>query len=49
MPWSIAKKGGRYYVRDKNGQLKPKGGYGTRAQALAYLKALYANAGEEAK
>lgn len=50
MPWKIVKKGGCIYVQDKDGKLKPKGGYpdddSGHAQAVAYLKALYANSPE---
>jgi len=47
MPWKLARKGGKSYVKDKDGKLTPEGGYpdtdGGKRRALKYIKALYAN------
>lgn len=48
MPWSIVKKDGKSCVIKKTtGEVKKC--YSKRREALAYLRALYVNAGPEAK
>src|SRR5579859_5449622 len=45
MPYSIVARKHRFYVKGPEG-LKPKGGYGSKAEARKYLAALEANVGE---
>jgi hypothetical protein len=48
MPWIIAQKNGKYCVlKQSSGEVKHC--YDKRREALNYLRALYANAGPEAK
>jgi hypothetical protein len=47
MPWSIIQKDGRFCVVKEGGEVKKC--YDKRKEALVYLRALYANAGPEAK
>jgi len=47
MPWVIVQKDGKYCVVKKDGEVKKC--YPKRREAIQYLRALYANAGPEAK
>jgi hypothetical protein len=48
MPWIISRQDGKYCVlKQTNGEVKKC--YDKRREALMYLRALYANAGPEAK
>lgn len=47
MPWSVKRRGSRYAVVKKSGEVVAM--HATREKALAHLRALYANTGDEAR
>lgn len=50
MPYSIRRRKKRWYVYNaETGEWRPTGGYGTRREALAYLRALYVQADSPAE
>jgi hypothetical protein len=49
MPWEIKAEHGKFYVVNKNThEKKNKEGYTNKADAVKYMRALYANTGSEA-